>query len=94
VGCISIVNNVPDVDESFALIVVDCRYPDLAKDDRPVCGRCTGNKNEVFTETEVREFVVGELCCARPHPGFVGIPMLTGLDYLPFDRVDHRGECF
>lgn len=58
------INNVPDVDESFALIVVDSGDPDLTKDDRPVCGRCAGDEDEVLTEAEARELVVGELCCA------------------------------
>jgi len=53
-ACTNIVNDVPDVDESFALIVVDCRDPDLSKDDRPVCGRCAGDEDEVFAETEPR----------------------------------------
>ena len=50
----SIVNGVPNVDESFALIVVDCRDPDLPKDDRPVRGRCAGDEDEVFPEVEPR----------------------------------------
>ena len=53
-NCISIINDIPDVYESFALIVVDCRDPDLAKDDRPVRRRCTGDEDEVFSETEIR----------------------------------------
>ena len=93
VDCISIVNDVPDMYESFALIVVDCRDPDPSKDDRPVGGRCTGDKDEVLTEAEACEFVVGETCCARPHHGFVFVPVTTGLDYLPSDRADHCGEC-
>ena len=53
-NCVSIVNDIPNVDESFALIVVYCRDPDLAKDDRPVCGHCTGDEDEVSAEAEAR----------------------------------------
>jgi hypothetical protein len=53
-NCVGIVNNIPDVDESFTLIVVDRRDPDLPKDDRPVCGRRAGDEDEVFAKAEVR----------------------------------------
>lgn len=33
--------------------------------------------------------MVGEVRCARPHPGFVSVPVVTGLDYLLFDYVIH-----
>lgn len=42
------------MDESLALIVVDCRDPNLAQDDRSVCGRGAGDKDEVFAEAEAR----------------------------------------
>jgi len=62
----SIINayNLPDVDEPFTLIVIDSRDPDLSEDDRPVCGRCAGNEDEVLVEAEVRQLTVGELRCA------------------------------
>lgn len=41
----STVNNIPNVNESFALIVVDCRDSDLAQDDPPVRSRCAGDED-------------------------------------------------
>jgi len=41
----STVNNIPNVNESFALIVVDCRDSDLAQDDPPVRGRRAGDED-------------------------------------------------
>lgn len=46
------------MDESFSPIVVDCRDPDLAEDDRPVGGHCAGDQDEVLFEVEVRQVVV------------------------------------
>jgi len=44
----------PNVDESSAMIVVDCRDPDLSEDDRPVRGLCARDKDEVFANVELR----------------------------------------
>lgn len=59
-----VADDIPDVDESYTLIVVYCRDPDLSEDDRPVCGRCAGDKDEVSTDVKVRYFVVRDTCCA------------------------------
>jgi len=62
--CTSNVHNLPDVDEPFTLIVIDPRDPDLSEDDRPICGRCAGNEDEVLIEVELRQLTVRELRCA------------------------------
>jgi len=63
-GCVSNVHNLPDMDEPSTLIVIDSRDSDLSEDDRPVCGRCAGDEDEVLIEAEVRQLTVGELRCA------------------------------
>ena len=60
----STVHGLPDMDEPFTLIVINSRDPDLSEDDRPVCGQCAGDKDEVLLEAEVRQLTVGELRCA------------------------------
>lgn len=91
---ITIVHSSPDMYEPLALIVVDSRDPDLAKNDRPICGRCAGDEYEVLIEIEAHQFMVGEVRCARPHPGFVFTPVPAGFDYLLFDDGDHHRKCF
>jgi len=92
--CMSIVHNLPDMHKPLTLIVIDSRDPDFAEDDRPVCGRCAGDEDKILIEAEPLQLLVGELRRARPHPGFVDIPVPTGFDYLLSDCANHPGECF
>ena len=52
------------MNKPFALAVVDSRDPDLSEDDRPVCGQCTRDEDEVLFEAEACQLSVREVRCA------------------------------
>lgn len=71
--------------KTFSFIIIDARNPDLPKNNRAVCGGTAPNLNQVLFKVECDELSITQTCRARPHLGFMLIPMPSGLDYGRLD---------
>lgn len=66
------------MNKSFTLVVVDGGDSDLSKEDRAVARRPTSNQHEIaIGEGEMGQLVIGKMLHARPHLGFVLIPVVS-----------------
>lgn len=69
--------NLPDVNEAFAKIVFKVGYFELAKKDGPIACGSTSDQNQVLLGGERSQLCVRQSMSARPHFGFVLVPVVT-----------------
>ena len=83
---ITALSHAPDMNITFPFIILDARNPDLAKNNRAVCGGTAPDLNEVVFNGKRDELFVTQPRRARPHPGLVLVPVMP--------RFDDRGLDF